>query len=73
MGFKIVQKLKTVLVTDDGHEFVISDRPEGTGTIREYHKELVEFRKQYGYLLEKLSVDGFIAEKRLEAEREWRL
>jgi hypothetical protein len=63
---------KTVVLTRDGAALSVMDRPEGIGSIEDFHRELAEVRKQYGHLLKRQSLDEYLAEKRLEAEREWK-
>lgn len=69
MVTKIVEK--TVILTQDGTALSVMKRPEGLGTIDDFHNDLVAIRKQYGRLLNQQSLDTFIAERRIEAEREW--
>lgn len=63
---------KTVVLTRDGTALSVMERPEGVGSIDDFHKELVEIRKQYGHLLKQHPLDEYLAERRLEAEREWK-
>lgn len=63
---------KAVVLAPDGTALSIMDRPGGIGSIEDFHKELDEIRKQYGHLLKQQSLDEYLAERRLEAEREWR-
>lgn len=63
---------KNVILTRDGAALSVMDRPGGTGSIEDFHKELAEVRKQYGHLLNRQSLDEYLAERHLEAEREWR-
>lgn len=59
---------KTVVLTRDGTALSVMERPEGVGSIEDFHKELVEIRKHYGHLLKQQSLDTFIAERRIEVE-----
>ncbi len=63
---------KTVALTRDGAALSVMGRPDGVGSIEDFHKELVEIRKQYGHLLQQQSLDEYLAERRIEAEREWK-
>ncbi|MCD8349387.1 MAG: hypothetical protein LUC93_02080 [Planctomycetaceae bacterium] len=62
---------KTVVLTRDGTALSVMERPEGLGTIDDFHKELVVIRKQYGHLLHQQPMDEYFMERRIEAEREW--
>lgn len=61
---------KTVVLTRDGIALTIMERPEGLGTIEDFHKEAEEARRQYGNLLGRQSMDDYFVERHLEAERE---
>lgn len=63
---------KTVVLTRDGTALSVMERPGGIGTIEDFHRELAEVRKQYGHLLKQQPLDEYLAERRLEAEREWK-
>lgn len=67
---KIVEK--TVVLTQDGTALSVMERPEGVGSIEDFHNELAEIRKQYGHLLKQQTLDEYLAERRIEAEREWK-
>ena len=69
MVTKIVEK--TVVLTQDGTALSVMERPEGVGSIKDFHKELAEIRKQYGHLLKQQPLDEYFAERRLEAKQEW--
>ncbi len=69
MVTKIAQK--TVVLTRDGTPLSIMKRPEGLGSIDDFHRELAEIRTRYGHLLQQQPLDKYLAEKRIEAEREW--
>lgn len=63
---------KTVVLTRDGTALSIMERPDGLGSIADFHRELAEVRKQYGHLLKQQPLDEYFSERRLEAEREWK-
>jgi hypothetical protein len=63
---------KTVVLTRDGAALSVMERPGGIGSIEDFHKELGEIRKQYGHLLEQQPLDDYLAERRIEAKREWK-
>ncbi len=63
---------RTVLVTDNGEEVSLMERPNGLGTIKEYFRKVEEYRKQHPELFERLpTTEEYIREKRKEAVREW--
>ena len=61
---------KSVVLTRDGTPLSVMERPEGLGSIEDYHNDLVEIRKQYGHLLKRQSLDEYLAERHIEAEQE---
>lgn len=63
---------KTVVMTRDGTALSVMERPGGIGSLDDFHMELAEIRKQYGHLLKRQAPDEYLAERRAEAEREWR-
>ncbi len=63
---------KPVVFTLEGTALSVMERPGGLGTIDDFHKDLIEIRKQYGHLLQQQSLDEYLAERRIEAEREWK-
>ncbi len=63
---------KSVVLTRDGTALSVMERPGGIGSIDDFHRELDEVRKQYGHLLNRQSFDEYFAERRVEAEREWK-
>ena len=70
MVTKIVEK--NVVLTKDGVVLSVMERPDGVGSIEDFHKELAEVRKQYGHLFKRQPLDAYISERRIEAEREWK-
>ena len=63
---------KTVVLTRDGVALSVMERPDGIGSIEDFHRELDEVRKQYGHILNRQSLDQYLAERRIEAEKEWK-
>jgi hypothetical protein len=68
MVFTVAEK--NVVLTKNGTALSVMESPGSVGSIENFHKKLVEIRKQYGHLLKRQSLDEYLAERRLEAERE---
>lgn len=61
---------RTVLVTDDGEELSLMERPGGLGTFEDYHRKVQEYRKQYPDLFERMpGLDEYLRQRREEAAR----
>lgn len=62
---------KTVVIAKDGTPLSVMDRPEGLGTIAEYHLKVEKYRKQYAHLINRQSFSDYLKERKEEAAREW--
>lgn len=62
---------KTVVIAKDGTPLSVMERPEGLGTIAEYHRKVEKYRKQYAHLINRQSFDDYLKERKEEAAREW--
>lgn len=67
-------RVKKIIYRVDGTPMAVWAHPNGNTleAFENYEKKLEEARKQYGHLFKQCTVDDFIAEKRREAELEWR-
>ena len=62
---------KTVVIAKDGTLLSVMERPEGLGTLADYHRKVQNYRKQYAHLLDRQTFDDYLKERREEAAREW--